>query len=655
MDNSTICFRLHQWSVDPALDAIASAEACIRLDPRPMQVLLLLAQHAGEVVSQRQIEDAVWGGVLVTSNSVYQCITQLRKALGDDPRQPQYIQTIPRKGYRLIAPVEWQRGGGAAALVRDAAPTPELPAAQPLAHSLAVPLPPLATPLAPRSRRWRVGVALGVVLATGIALETLWIATERAQAQRERERAEQVSELMVEVFSAADPFVNLGRPITARELLGQGARRLKTDLEQRPWLRAQVLETVGRSYRRQGLHERAVPALEEALQIRRSNGGDRQPETGSVLAELGVAFHSLGRFADSDSAFATALAIRSETAARSSEPYARLVADIGTLELVRSHPQQAVQLLDESLQILRRLTDVDPQQLATVLEGLGQGHLWLEDIERAEQATREAFTIHERTLPALHPDRVMTSYGLAEILRLRGRMAQAEPLLLTSLTAQQQLYAAKGSQVANTLDSLAALRFAQGQRQQAAELARAAALARQPDAAPETGFGDEQVELARQLLASADFAAAEPVARAALDAYRAQQPLDPRRLAVAGQSLGEALLGQNRLEAAEETLREALARWQQLEALGWHSARCASTLGEVLYRQGRIAAAETLLLESYRAVAVDLAAEQPIKRRIYQQLARFYQQTGRAKELQQLETRSVHQRSNSKRVSAERR
>lgn len=647
MDNSTTCFRLHQWSVDPALDAIASTEACVRLDPRPMQVLLLLAQHAGEVLSQRQIEGAVWGDVLVTSNSVYQCITQLRKALGDDPRQPQYIQTIPRKGYRLIAPVEWQHGAGAAAVERDAAPASELFAAQPLTHSLAVPLPLVATPLAPRSRWWRVSIAVGVVLATGIALETLWIATERSQAQRERERAEQVSQLMVEVFSAADPFVNLGRPITARELLKQGAQRLKTDLEQRPWLRAQVLETIGRSYRRQGLHELAVPALEEALQIRRSNGGDRQPETGSLRAELGVAFHSLGRFADSDSAFATALAIRSETAARSSEPYARLVGDIGTLELARSHPQQAAQLLNESLQILRRLSDVDPQQLATVLEGLGQAYLWLDDIERAEQAAREAFTIHERTLPALHPDRVMTTYEFAEILRLRGRMAQAEPLLQLSLTAQQRLYDAKGSQVANTLDSLAALLFAQGRRQPAARLARAAVLARQPDAA-QPDAGDEQVELARQLLANADFAAAESVARAALDAYRAQQPLDLRRLAAAEQSLGEALLKQNRLEAAEKTLRDAMVRWQQLDALGWRSAHCTSTLGEVLYRQGRIAAAETLLLASYRAVAVDLAAEQPIKRRIYQQLARFYQQTGRARELQQLETRSASANMSSK-------
>ena len=70
-----------------------------------MEVLGYLVQRAGEVVSQGDIETAVWRDVVVTSSSVYQAIADLRRALGDDKREPQYIATIPRKGYRLIAPV----------------------------------------------------------------------------------------------------------------------------------------------------------------------------------------------------------------------------------------------------------------------------------------------------------------------------------------------------------------------------------------------------------------------------------------------------------------------------------------------------------------------------------------------------------------------
>jgi tetratricopeptide (TPR) repeat protein len=70
-----------------------------------MKVLELLASRAGEVLSQSEIEQSAWSGVIVTPNSVYQSIAQLRRALGDSKNNPRYIETIARKGYRCIASV----------------------------------------------------------------------------------------------------------------------------------------------------------------------------------------------------------------------------------------------------------------------------------------------------------------------------------------------------------------------------------------------------------------------------------------------------------------------------------------------------------------------------------------------------------------------
>lgn len=64
-----------------------------------------LAQHPGETVSIDELLERVWAGVVVTPDSVYQAIAALRRILGDDPKQPRYIATVPRLGYRLIAPV----------------------------------------------------------------------------------------------------------------------------------------------------------------------------------------------------------------------------------------------------------------------------------------------------------------------------------------------------------------------------------------------------------------------------------------------------------------------------------------------------------------------------------------------------------------------
>ncbi len=70
-----------------------------------MRLLLCLAGHAGEVVSIDDLLDQVWAGVNVAPDSVYQAVTSLRRLLGDDPKQPTYIETVPRLGYRMVAAV----------------------------------------------------------------------------------------------------------------------------------------------------------------------------------------------------------------------------------------------------------------------------------------------------------------------------------------------------------------------------------------------------------------------------------------------------------------------------------------------------------------------------------------------------------------------
>ena len=70
-----------------------------------MRLLLLLAERAGEIVSIDDLLNQVWSGVIVTPDSVYQAVASLRRLLGDDPKQPTYIETAPRLGYRMVATV----------------------------------------------------------------------------------------------------------------------------------------------------------------------------------------------------------------------------------------------------------------------------------------------------------------------------------------------------------------------------------------------------------------------------------------------------------------------------------------------------------------------------------------------------------------------
>jgi transcriptional activator of cad operon len=106
MDRPTaIPLRIGDWRIDPTAGQISRNGETVRLDARTMRLLLCLAEHAGETVSIDQLLDRVWAGVVVTPDSVYQAVASLRRLLGDDPKMPRYIATVPRLGYRMVAPV----------------------------------------------------------------------------------------------------------------------------------------------------------------------------------------------------------------------------------------------------------------------------------------------------------------------------------------------------------------------------------------------------------------------------------------------------------------------------------------------------------------------------------------------------------------------
>jgi len=102
--------RIGDWSVSPASGQISRGDESIRVEARTMRLLLCLAEHTGEVVSIDELLTQVWSGVIVTPDSVYQAVASLRRLLGDDPKQPTYIATVPRLGYRMVARVDPQNG-----------------------------------------------------------------------------------------------------------------------------------------------------------------------------------------------------------------------------------------------------------------------------------------------------------------------------------------------------------------------------------------------------------------------------------------------------------------------------------------------------------------------------------------------------------------
>ncbi|HSE24481.1 MAG TPA: winged helix-turn-helix domain-containing protein [Pyrinomonadaceae bacterium] len=98
-------FRIGEFLIEPQLNNIINHGQSIHVEPKVMQVLSCLSNSAGDVVAKDQIIKVVWADTFVGDDVLTRAISELRKVFGDDSKEPRYIQTIPRTGYRLIAPV----------------------------------------------------------------------------------------------------------------------------------------------------------------------------------------------------------------------------------------------------------------------------------------------------------------------------------------------------------------------------------------------------------------------------------------------------------------------------------------------------------------------------------------------------------------------
>lgn len=98
-------FDVAGYRVEPSTLRVRHEGRDARLEAKAMQVLIYLAEHAGQVVSRAELEEQLWPGRFVTADSVTSAIAKLRRVFGDDAHQPNVIETVPKSGYRLIANV----------------------------------------------------------------------------------------------------------------------------------------------------------------------------------------------------------------------------------------------------------------------------------------------------------------------------------------------------------------------------------------------------------------------------------------------------------------------------------------------------------------------------------------------------------------------
>jgi len=99
-------FRVGTWLVQPGLNLLVAGDRSIRVRPQLIDVLTCLAVRPGAVVTRDQLLNTVWSDRYVCPSGIARCVAELRRILADDARRPRIIETIPKRGYRLIASVQ---------------------------------------------------------------------------------------------------------------------------------------------------------------------------------------------------------------------------------------------------------------------------------------------------------------------------------------------------------------------------------------------------------------------------------------------------------------------------------------------------------------------------------------------------------------------
>ncbi len=514
------------------------------------------------------------------------------------------------------------------------------PAARPSAIDVAERLRWIAA--APRRRRRRLVVAAAIAVMTlfsvAMTVQTLRVGRERDRANQEAQTARQVSDFLVGLFRVSHPERARGNTVTARELLDQGAERIRTELGGEPEVQARLLDTIGSVYAALGLYDEALPLLEGAVAIGRQGPRADEDRLATSLDHLACALVSLNRLDEAEPLLREAIAIsqrlHGELAAETVSPVNNLASALWH----RGEYDEATRLCERILEIRLRSSDPDDPNLATAYHNLGA---ILKEQQRGDEARpmfERALEIWERSLGPDHPSVAICLVNLAGVC---GDTARERELYERALPLLERLFGAGHPNVAAALFNLGLVHHKLGDAGAAqTHIVRAQSIW-------ETRLGPEHPMVGRTLnalgtIASGrrDFAAALGLQQRALTIL--ERELGPDHYLV-GQTLhgvATALEGLGRREESEALLRRSLAVVEG--ALGRDNptwAEVAHSLGSVLVESGRFAEAEPLLREAVaglerRGGAVDRRVTAASR-----ELAQALRANGRVAEAEEVERR----------------
>jgi len=353
-----------------------------------------------------------------------------------------------------------------------------------------------------------VGMVLTSALAAAALVARATAERQTALARVEARTAQQTTSFLVELFRISDPTAARGNRVTAREMLDEGAGRVRTQLAGQPRIQATLMDTLGRAYMGLGLYREAKPLLESAVATRRALQTAEPAELGTSLSSLGelltlraeypaadVAYRRAvhlqsalpesrrdeaalarsylglgseladrGRLPEAERRLHQALALERAHTPGANEDTARTLQALGKVVDRLGHLREALPLMQEAVAMQRTLWGTQPYpDYADAINDLGLLQLEQGDYRQSEQLFRESIAMKRRLLGDKHPEIATGLNNLGLVLDDDGDLSGAEAAYREALAMQKELLGEVHPAVANTLNNLAYVQYEKGE------------------------------------------------------------------------------------------------------------------------------------------------------------------------------------------------
>jgi serine/threonine-protein kinase len=479
-----------------------------------------------------------------------------------------------------------------------------------------------------------LAVALGVLLlgfAVAMYVQAERIRHERDEANAQRNRAEQVSNFLVDLFRSSDPTEARGEEATAGQILERGARRIETELEQDPASQSHMMEAIGRVYLSMGEADKALPLLDRSLALRRDLYGADDVLTASSMQSLAKARHEKGEYAAAEKLLREALSIQQRQLGYEHESVAATLYDLGWLLTARFELDAAEKVYRQSLDIYIATDNERERGATTVMDGLATVLMYKGDHVAAETLYRRALAINRELRGEDHPDVAIELLSLAMALQGQSRLAEAEPLFTQSIDILRRVNGPQHPHTITALGNYGWFLQIKGELEHAERVLREVlALDRAKLGERHAYVGHDKSSLADVLYEQGRLAEAEQLYRDALTIFDATLPASHQYVAAALVGLARIFAERGDEFRVRAFVDRAVSIWRkELPADHWRVANAQATLGLCLLNQKDYAEAERILLASHATLEAQRGANDPDTRRVRAWLVRLYDAWGR--------------------------